>query len=135
MADIWAADDPVDWQVTPSGLEDEVTIPLPVVLLGDIQYELGGIVNDTKCPYSQLIPLGNSQAGQTFILPRAGTYHFVVAAGGTRMEPLGQGMSPGGAPWQLTTTEAAQPVTMIYDYAKRTFSATDPRTGESLLSS
>ena len=134
MADIWTTEDPHVWQLPESDQPDKVTIPLPVVLLGDIQLELGGVINDTLDPFSRLPALGNSQAGRTFVLPRAGTFEFVVAAGGTRMEPLGQGMSPGGEPWQLTTTEAAQPVCMLYDYARRTFSAVDPRTGVSLLS-
>ena len=87
----------------------------------------------TQCPYSRLRLLGDSVAGNTFVLPVPGTYEFVVAAGGTRMEPLGQGMSPGGEAWKLQTSKPGQMVSMRFDYAKRTFSAVDPESGASLL--
>ena len=130
---LWHDADPADWSCSIDDTPSEVSIPFPVVLLGNIQRELGGTINDTLCPFSQLKDIGDSRAGNTFILPQPGRWQFVVASGGTRMEPLGQGMSPGGAAWQIVTTEKNQPVQMIFDYGRRTLSAVDPRNSQSLL--
>ena len=46
MTELWAGDDPQDHQLQHNGNEDPIGIPLPVMILGTIQEEFGGIAND-----------------------------------------------------------------------------------------
>lgn len=126
IAELWTEPAPVP---EPARTEARrVALPGPVVLLGELQRELGGNPGDTICPFSRLEPVSHENAicSRLLVLPRPGRYSFRVASGGTLMEPLGQGMSPGGQPWEIHTHAPAERVFVRFDYQHRTFEINYP---------
>lgn len=124
VAEIWQ--DPPPRSVEAPEPARRVALPGPVVLLGDIQSELGGVRGDTLCPFSRLEPIPGAGAicERLLVLPRPGEYRFVVATGGTGTEPLGQGLSPGGEPWVIRTRQPSEQVHIRFDYQRRTLTIT-----------
>lgn len=107
------------WSLESQTGGDQQDIAQPVVIVGPLQSLLGGIVGESFCPFSRLIPTGNDVFERAFVIPWAGKYEFSLSVGGTMTDVTNYGGFTGGAPYHITTTRDNEIIRLKYRHWSR----------------
>ena len=97
----------------------------PVVLVGSLQRQLGGIPGESFDPFSRMVSVGNGTYLLAMVIQDPGEWEFSISVGGTMTDVTRHSGLAGGRPFRIVTSEPNEQLLLRFTYRTRSVEVLD----------